>query len=113
MPRTEAENKTDVSAAAASFWDAFFYANVKKFTAVTDESFVWTRGRGQESTRKQLLDRMSELGSVGLMTVKLKETVSLYGETAVVRAEARNANHTMTLVNQGGAWKIVALHSSY
>lgn len=113
MPRTEAENKTDVSATAANFWQAFFYANVKKFAAVTDENFVWTRGKGQESTRKQLLDRLSELGSVGFVMVKLKETVSLYGETAIVRAEAGNANHTMTLVNQGGAWKIVALHSSY
>ncbi len=43
MPRTEAENKADVAAASASFWRALTDDDVKKLTAVTDESFVWTR----------------------------------------------------------------------
>jgi ketosteroid isomerase-like protein len=112
MSRTEQENKADVAAAAASFRQALLSGDVKKFTDVTDESFVWSQGKGKESTRKQLLD--------GLKAVRMelpkpdtpKETISLYGDTAVVRGEAANGRYTMTLVNQGGAWKIVALHSS-
>jgi hypothetical protein len=42
----------------------------------------------------------------------VKETISLYGETAVVRGESLAGKYTMTLINQGGAWKIVAVHSA-
>ena len=111
MPRTEGENRADVAAVAAKFWQAVIVADVKKFTAVTDESFVWTRGKGRESTRKQILDGMKKR-MVDLSAVMPKETVSLYGETAIVRGEAADGRYTMTLVNQGGAWKIVAMHSS-
>ena len=113
MPRTEAENKTDVAAASASFWQAFFDADARKFTAVTDESFVWTQGKGEVSTRKQLLDRWKTPQIAGIVVLMPKDTVLLYGETAVVRGEARNGIHTMTLINQGGVWKIVAMHSSF
>jgi hypothetical protein len=41
-----------------------------------------------------------------------QEIISLYGETAVVRGEMAKERYTMTLVNQGGVWKIVAMQSS-
>jgi hypothetical protein len=112
MPRTEQENKTDVAAAADSFWRAFLIADAKKLTAVTDESFVWTRGREKESTRKQVLDDMKKVRNGASVLAIPKETVSLYGETAIIRGEGPYGRYTMTLVNQGGAWKIVAIQSS-
>ncbi len=111
MPRTEQENKTDVAATSDKFWRAFITADDKKFTAVTDENFVWTRGK-KESTRKQVLDEMKGVRNGASVLTLPKETISLYGETAVVRGEGPYGNYTMTLVNQGGAWKIVALQSS-
>jgi hypothetical protein len=41
-------------------------------------------------------------------------TVSLYGDTAVVRgvSQPSTAFYTLTFVNKGGDWKAVAMHSS-
>ena len=40
------------------------------------------------------------------------DTIAIYGDTAVVRGQVAGVRHTMTLVNQAGAWKIVALQTS-
>jgi ketosteroid isomerase-like protein len=102
MPRTEEENKADVAAAVAAFHQAMISADVKKLTALTDPTFVWMTPAGQ-MTRQQL-------GQVKYSKPETaKETVLVYGETAVVRGEGR---YTMTLVNQAGAWKIVALQTT-
>jgi ketosteroid isomerase-like protein len=111
MPRTEEENRKDVAATTAAFRNALLSADVKKFSTLTDQGFVWTEGAAKESTRKQLIDTMGALRTEGLKPNTPKETISIYGETAVVRGESSGVKYTMTLVNQGGAWKIVALHS--
>ncbi|HEX6285296.1 MAG TPA: nuclear transport factor 2 family protein [Pyrinomonadaceae bacterium] len=111
MPRTEQENKADVATAATTFRQALTGGDSKKFTAVTDESFVWLRAKGKQS-RQELLD--------GLKAVRMdlpkpeppKETISLYGDTAIVRGETSMGHYTMTFVNQGGVWKAVAMQSS-
>jgi hypothetical protein len=59
-----------------------------------------------------VLDAMTEASSNVPEQDKPNEVISLYGETAVVRGVSRAGKYTMTLVNQGGAWKIVALHSA-
>ena len=112
MPRTEQENKTEVAEISDRFWRAFITADAQKFTAATDESFVWTRGKEKEFTRKQLLDGMRTPRVAGVVLVTPQEIISLYGETAVVRGEMAKERYTMTLVNQGGVWKIVAMQSS-
>ena len=112
MPRTEEENRADVAAASAAFRQALFNTDVKKLSALTDTTFVWIQGQ-KELSRKQVLDAMT--GDVGPKTAKAetsKETISFYGETAVVRGESLGAKYMMTLINQSGAWKIVALHTS-
>ena len=106
MPRTEEENRKDVAAAVAAFHDALTAGDAKKFAALTDAGFVWMQCQGKEIPRQELID--------GLGLIKYarppaaKETILLYGETAVVRGENR---YTITLVNLGGAWKIVSLHA--
>ena len=112
MPRTEQENKADVAAAATSFRQALIGRDIKKFTAVTDESFVWSQGPEKDMTRKQLVDGMKAVRTELPTPVPPKETISLYGETAIVRGETSMGRYTMTLVNQGGVWKIVAMHST-
>ena len=111
MPRTEEENRADIAAATAAFRQALLNTDVKKLSALTDTGFVWTQGQ-KELSRKQLLDAMSVVRSKVPKAENPKETISLYGETAVVRGESLGGKYTMTLINQGGAWKIVALHSA-
>ena len=111
MPRTEEENKADVAAATAAFRRAFLDSDVKKFKAVTDPSFVWTQG-AKEVTRDQLIAGMKIIGMKGAKLEPPEETITLYGETAVVRGQVAGVRHTMTIVNQAGAWKIVAVQTS-
>jgi ketosteroid isomerase-like protein len=111
MPRTEEENRADVAATTAAFRHALLNTDGKRISALTDASFVWTQGKS-ELSRKQVLDAMTEASSNVPEQDKPNEVISLYGETAVVRGVSRAGKYTMTLVNQGGAWKIVALHSA-
>jgi hypothetical protein len=88
------------------------------------------RARGDHFARKQLLD---QLGSGQLKYSKLETanvTVSVYGDTAVVRGVSQRqrssfpgstssgdanpftAFYTLTFVNKGGDWKAVAMHTS-
>jgi ketosteroid isomerase-like protein len=107
MPRSEAENKADVASATAAFHDAMVSSNSVKVAALTDATFVWTRGN-QQTPRLQLLQKF--VGGVFRYprVDPAKETIALYVETAVVRGD----DYTMTWINQGGAWKLVALHTS-
>ena len=112
MPRTEEENRADVAAAAAAFRLALFNTDVKAFSALTDNTFVWTQGQ-KELSRKQVIDAMGPVvGAKGSKPEAAPDMISLYGETAVVRGFSLRTKYTMTLTNQGGAWKIVALHTS-
>jgi ketosteroid isomerase-like protein len=111
MPRTDEENKKDVAATVAAFRQAFVASDVKKFSALTDPSFVWTQG-AKELTRDQLIAGLKLIGMRGAKLEPPEETISLYGETAVVRGQVGDARHTMTLVNEAGAWKIVALQTT-
>ena len=111
MPRTEEENKKEVAAVSESFWRAFTSGDARKFSAVTDLSFVWIRD-AKASTRNQLLEGMKPPVGGVVLVPPTSETISLYGETAVVTGTFPSERYTMTMVNQGGAWKIVAMHSS-
>ncbi|MFN2406917.1 MAG: nuclear transport factor 2 family protein [Pyrinomonadaceae bacterium] len=111
MPRTEEENRADVAATTTAFRQALLNTDAKKISALTDASFVWTHGKN-ELSRKQLLDSMSVVRSTVPKQENPKEAILLYGETAVVRGESAAGKYTMTLINQGGAWKIVAVHST-
>jgi Domain of unknown function (DUF4440) len=81
-------------------------------------------------TRKQLIDALSsgQLKYSKLETAKV--TIVVYGDTAIVRGEslrqrsaipgstdkrddsAFTAFYTLTFINQGGAWRAVAMHMS-
>jgi hypothetical protein len=58
-------------------------------------------------TQTQLIDSLKPGRPKDFKPLMLTQDVSLYGDTAVVRA----SDYTMTLVNQGGAWKAVLLFS--
>jgi len=129
LPRAEEEVKKEVAAAEAAFHQAMLAGDVKRLESLLDETFVRTFRDGSRQTRREALE---ELGSGRLKFKRLETsgvTVDVYGDAAVVRgkslrqrsavpgAEADAAPfeffYTMTLVNKGGAWKAVAMHSSH
>ena len=127
MPRPADETKKDVVAIETAFHHAMLAADVKTFASLLDESFIWTDRSGEQTTRQQLLEK---LGSGQLKYVKLETsyvTVNVYGETAIVRGvsirqyAATPASapspwtlfYTLTFVNRDGAWKAVAMHTSW
>jgi hypothetical protein len=114
MPRTEEESKRELTDADAAFHDALAAADMNKLVALTDATFVWTQGAEQLS-RKQVADYLSVQRLKYSKPEAAKTSVSLYGETAIVRGEWSSPNvgrYTLTFVNQGGAWKAVAMHTS-
>lgn len=129
MPRPEEDARKEVSAAEAAFHKALLAADLKSVESMTDESFVWSHRTGEQVTRQQLLDQMraGKLKYSKLDTDRV--TISVYGDTAVVRgisprqsgsvpgsgaAEAApsTAIYTLTFINTDGVWKLVAMHAS-
>jgi len=107
MPRTEAESKSEVTTAAAALHDAIMSADVDKLTALTDQTFVWTHGAIQ-NTREQLLNDLRAQKVKYEKPDPAKVSISVYGDTTVVRGEA----YTLVFVNQLGVWRAVSLHTS-
>jgi len=130
MPRPAEEAKKEVAGIEAAFHQAILASDIKKLETLIDESFIWTHRTGQQTTRQQLLD---QLGSGQLKYVKLETnnvTINVYGETAVVRGVSTRQYapaaaspsvtpapwtlfYTLTFVNKDGAWKAVAMHTSW
>ena len=129
LPRSEEDVKRDAAAAEAALHQAMLAGDVKRLGSLLDETFVWTFRDGSRQTRQQLLD---DLSSGRLKFTKLETrgvSLNVYGDAAVARgASLRQRSavpggqadpapfeffYTMTLVNRGGDWKAVAMHSSH
>jgi len=112
MPRTEAESKSEVTAADAVLHQAILSRDADKLSALTDPSFIWTRGAAQ-IPREQLIDEMRAGKLKYEKTNAAKVSVSVYGDTAVVRGESASSNpYTLTFINQLGVWRAVSMHTS-
>jgi hypothetical protein len=107
MPRTEAESKSEVTTADAALHDAMMSGDVDKLNALTDQTFVWTHGAIQ-TTREQLLNDLRAQKVKYGKPDPGKVSISVYGDTAVVRGES----YTLVFVNQLGVWRAVSLHTS-
>ena len=129
MPPAEEETKKKVAAAEGTLHEAMRTSDTKKLESVLDETFVWTHGAGEQTTRQQLLDLLRS-GQLKYSKWQTKNTaVSMYGDAAVVRGEssrqhssipgaakgdatAFTAFDTLTFVNKDSEWKAVAMHST-
>jgi hypothetical protein len=120
MPRTEEEAKKEVTDAQTAFHQAMLSADIKTLETLADKNFIWTQNNGKQITQQQLFE---QLGSGQLKYSKMETTnvtVSVYGDTAVVRGSISSESggsgeansFTLTFVNIGGAWKAVAMHTS-
>jgi Domain of unknown function (DUF4440) len=129
VPRAEEVARKEVAATETAFQQTLLAGDTKVLENLIDESFIWTHDAGEQVTRQQLLE---ELSSGRLKYSKLETrgvSVSVYGDTGLVRGISPRqrssipntggsdsapfeAFYTLTLVNKGGAWKAVALHTS-
>ena len=107
MPRTEAESKSEVTTVAAALHEAISSADIDKLTALTDQGFFWTHG-SIETTRQQLFDDLQAKKVKYGKPDPAKTSVSVYGDTAIVRGES----YTLVFINQLGVWRAVSLHTS-
>jgi hypothetical protein len=103
--------------------------DVKTLGAMLDDGFAWTHSDGHQLTGRELLARLQsgKLHYVRLETSGV--TASVRGTTAIVRGdslrqrdaipespgkadpEPRAIFYTLTLAQDGAAWKALALHS--
>lgn len=115
MPRTDEETRADVGVAVDAFHQSLVSADAKKLSAVLDRGFIWTRHDGELINRKRLID---DLASGQLKFAKpdmSKSEILVLGDTAVVHGEIepkKKQRYTLTLFNQIGGWKAIALHTS-
>jgi hypothetical protein len=130
VPRSDADSQKEVAAVEGGFQQALLAADTGKLESLLDESFIWTHDTGEQKSRQQLLDdvKSGRLRYSKIETNNVK--VSVYGDTGVVRGVSprqysRNSGangsadttpftifYTLTFVNRGGDWKVVAMHSS-
>jgi len=114
MPRTEEESKRELAEVDAAFHEALATGDLNKLTALTDPAFVALIGTNQ-MTIQQLADNVRSHGLKYVKPDLAKSTISVFGETAVVRGEGPSPNkhrYSITYINQGGPWKAIAMHTS-
>jgi hypothetical protein len=113
MPRTDEQTRADVGVALDAFHQSLVSADATKLSAVLDPGFIWTRHDGELLNRKQLMDDLASGQSKFAKPDMSKSVVSIWGDTAVVHGEIEpRKRYTLTLFNQLGGWKAVALHTS-
>ena len=114
MPYPDQESRLQALTAATAFHQAIMSGNGEKLDALTEPAFVWTDSSGQ-LTRQEVIERLrAEKLKYGKPDPN-KVTNVVYGDTAIIRGELTGTKvtfYTLTLYNQLGVWKAVALHTS-
>lgn len=129
IPGAEDDSRKQVAETEAAYQRAILASDTKTLESIVHPSYIWTHTTGQQDNREKML---GELTSGKLKYSKLETNsivVNVYGDTAIVRGtsprqRARDASatedpkpftvfYTLTLVNFGGTWRIVAMHTSH
>jgi len=129
IPTAEDEARKLAGEIEAAYQRAILAGDVKRLEEILHPSFIWTHTTGQQDNRDKML---GELASGKLKYSKLETNgvvVNVYGDTAVVRGVSPRQRaqqpgaaeqpkpftvfYTVTMVNFGGTWRIVAFHTSH
>jgi ketosteroid isomerase-like protein len=128
MARSEEEARKEVVQAHDAFFQAIHNADVNKLKELLDQSFIATHRDGGQDTGMTFINSVAS----GWLKYSKFETnrrvVIVSGDTAVVHGDSVQqqiatkvfavdtkpvtAMYTLVFVNQGGAWKALALHTS-
>jgi ketosteroid isomerase-like protein len=130
IPGADETARGDAAATESEFHRAVLASDIDTLGRILDDSFIWTHSKGEQHARQSLID---DLKTGRLKFSKLETnnvTMSVSGDTAIVRGILRpqrsaipgeagpgdaapfTAFYTLTLVNKGGPWKAVAMHTS-
>jgi ketosteroid isomerase-like protein len=114
MPRTDEESKAEVSAVLGTLHRLLASPDATKLTTLIDPGFIWTRSTGPQINRKRLIDDLTSGQFKFGKPSNAEAVISIYGDTAVVRGklQPQNFDYSLTLVNQIGGWKVVAMHTN-
>jgi hypothetical protein len=127
----EEERRKQVEATEASFHQLILAGDVRSLEALVDKSFIWTHTAGEQISRDQLFEQL-RTGQLKYSKLEIRDVaISLYGDMAVVRGVSDRQRtaipgssggrpdpapldvfYTLTFINEAGAWKAVALHTS-
>jgi hypothetical protein len=116
IPPTADAAEREIRATQARLLEALRGPDPGVLDVLLDERFVWTRG-GERLGKEDLLERVRS-AQVPSLPESAEVTVSVHGEAGIAlgtwtRARAGEpASFTLALVNQGGVWRVVSLHSS-
>ena len=128
LARSEEQDKKDVRESLSRMFQAMLLTDVKRLRELTDESFIWVHSNWDRDSQKVLLEKLS----AGSLKYSMFDTtavqVNITGDTAIVRGilwgkpvtRSRSRMHnnpfmayyTLVFVNQGGAWKAVAMQTT-
>ena len=114
VPPPEEDIKVGAEAVDLLIFDSIRRGDIVYLTQYTDANFIWIQGTS-EINRQQMIDGVRAGKFKYGKTGSGRPSVSVYGDTAVVRGSlvAPTATHyTLTLSNQIGGWKAVALHTT-
>lgn len=123
------EARRQVAEAETAYQRAILASDTKTLERLLHPSFIWTHTTGQQDNREKML---GDLTSGKLKYSKLETNsvvINVYGDTAIVRGTSPRQRaaqpgaaeppkpftvfYTLTLVNFGGNWRIVAMHTSH
>lgn len=129
MVNSDEESKRQVVEAETEFQRAILASDTKALERIMHPSFIWTHTTGIQDKREKML---ADLSSGKLKYSRLETNsvvVNVYGDSAVVRgvsprqrAEVPGAAeqpkpftvfYTLTFISVGGAWRVVAMHTSH
>ena len=112
MPRTEEESMKEVAAVLQVLHQSLLSGEATKLNSLLDPDFVLTRNGGEPIGGKQLIDNLTSGQLKFGKPESAKVVISIYGDTAVVRGELLPLRYMLTLVNQIGGWKAVAMDTN-
>jgi ketosteroid isomerase-like protein len=116
MPFVEEDARAGVEAAERAFRAGLQAADTTALAAWITGGFVWTRADGARLGRRELFDRVAGRKLGDPKAAPGEGATVLAGETAIritpgyVGGPA--GRETMTLVREGGGWRVAAIHSS-
>ncbi len=129
MASADEEARRQVLETEGAYQKAILASDTATLGKLLHPSFIWTHTTGQQDDRDKVL---SELASGKLKYSKLETNnivVNVYGDTAIVRGTSPRQRarltgaaedpkpftvfYTLTLVNFGGVWRVVAMHTSH
>jgi hypothetical protein len=129
MSTPEEEARSQVAAVESAYQKAILASDTKTLERLLHPSYIWTHTTGAQDSREKML---GDLASGKLKYSRLETNsvvVTVYGDTAIIRGTSPRQRaqqpgaaeapkpftvfYTLTLVNFGGTWRIVAMHTSH